>query len=86
VRKGAVSVSPTASELHREARARRGGLFSIVDNTLRVLNSPRRNFPKRESAPDLRFITRSFLESAWRKFQDGYVNESENGLDETPAD
>jgi hypothetical protein len=70
VTNGAVFVSPTASELHHEARAKRGGLFSIVDNTLRVLNSPRRNFATLESVPDLRFITRSFLQRAWREFQD----------------
>ena len=67
VAKGAVFLSPAASGLHREARAKRGGLFSIADNTFRVLNSPRRNFAKLESVPDLRFITRSFLQRAWRE-------------------
>jgi hypothetical protein len=70
VRNGAVFLSPTASGLHHEARAKRAGLFSIVDNTVRVLNSPRRNFAKLECVPDLRFITRSFLQRAWREFQD----------------
>ena len=70
VAKGAVFLSPAAPGLHHQARAKRGGLFSVVDNTLRALNSARQNFPKLKSAPDLRFITRSLLQRAWREFYD----------------
>ena len=57
VRNGAIFVSSAASSLYQRARAKRGGLFSLVDNTFLVLNSSRHRFAIRQSVPDLRFIT-----------------------------
>lgn len=66
VHDGSVTVTPLAKSLHSKIRSMRGDLFSMVDNALKALNSPRANLPFVQDLPDLRFITREFLAETYQ--------------------
>lgn len=65
---GQVFRTSLADSLHRKVRRMRGGMFSIVDNALKVLNSARTSLPVVERAPDLKFLTRRTTSRAHREY------------------
>lgn len=54
-------VTALVSPLHDQVAKKRGGLFSVVDNTLAVLNSPRTKLPTLDIEPDVSFVTEVFI-------------------------
>ena len=64
-----VRVTPLVALMYERIARRRGGLFSVVDNTLAVLNSPRTKLPELDVDPDVSFITEKFVKGEWRRFQ-----------------
>lgn len=51
-----------ADELDLKVEKKRGGLFSVVDNCLSVLNSPRTDLPHVEGTPNLRFLSPTYYD------------------------
>lgn len=54
--------------LHTKIRGMRGGLFSIPDNALKVLNSPRTDLPNIDEIPDVAFITADYVKNAYKSY------------------
>ena len=63
---GRVTVTPLATTLHEKTAAMRGGVFSIVRNALRLLNSPRTRLPAVDTTAGTAFVTEAFMEPAYR--------------------
>ena len=66
---GRVTTTPLATALHEKVAAMRGGAFSIVDNALRVLNSPRTRLPAVGTRADTAFVTETFMERAYERYR-----------------
>jgi hypothetical protein len=54
-----IKTTSLARVLYVRIESMRGGLFLVVDNCLKVLNSPRNHLPYIEVSPDLEFINES---------------------------
>lgn len=63
-----VTSTSLATTLHEKIAGARGGLFSIVENALRVLNSPRTGLPVVPGAPDTAFVTDDFMKEAYDRY------------------
>lgn len=68
VRENGVLALPIAEELLLKIRGMRGGLFSIPNNALKVLNSPKSNLPVIDHAPSVSFITSEFVRRAYKRY------------------
>lgn len=56
-----IKVTKLSETLYNKIEKMRGGLFSVVENCLKVLNSPRTKLPQIENKPNLEFITENYL-------------------------
>jgi hypothetical protein len=66
----------------RNCDVRRGGLFSIVENMTKALNSTAIKHPSVEGTPDLSYFTKRRYDAALKKWQ-RFVNEATNPQPET---
>jgi len=66
---GRVTVTPLATTLHEKIAAMRGGVFSIVRNALRLLNSPGTRLPVVDTTADTAFVTEAFMAPAYRRYR-----------------
>ena len=66
---GRVATTPLATTLHEKVAGQRGGAFSIVDNALGLLNSPRTRLPVVGTTPDTAFVTEAFMERAYERYR-----------------
>jgi hypothetical protein len=66
-----VTTTSRSSKLHNRIRRMRGGLFSMVDNTLKVLNSPTTKLPQLATTPDVSFINSRFIKRAFKEYSAG---------------
>lgn len=69
VRDATVIVTPSATGLHEKIKTMRGGMFTVVDNTLKVLNSPRTKMPPIGPTPDVSFLTNELLKRAYEAYK-----------------
>jgi hypothetical protein len=68
-KEGVIKVPFFIEEMYLKIEKKRGGLFSIVDNSLSVLNSPRTKISiKNENKIDLTFIDDNFVLKHYRKY------------------
>ena len=56
-----INITKLAEIVYAKAKKRRGGLFSVVDNCLSVLNSPRTELADIKVVPELDFIIENHL-------------------------
>jgi len=63
-----VALTPHGAAIYAKGRAKRGGLFSIVDNMLKVLNSPRVKHPQPIQPATFSFITDRALAKAHAEY------------------
>lgn len=59
-----------ATALYAKIAKRRGGLFSVVDNCLAALNSPRIRLPHIDTSPDLDFLTPEYIIDKFKEYQE----------------
>lgn len=68
-KQGVIKVPLFIEEMYLKIEKKRGGLFSVVDNSLSVLNSPRTKLPiKNEDKIDLTFIDNNFVLKHYKKY------------------
>ena len=63
-----VALTPHGTTIYTKGLAKRGGLFSIVDNMLNALNSPRAKHPQPTQPATFSFITQRALTKAHTEY------------------
>jgi hypothetical protein len=59
-----------AETLYSKVDKKRVGLFSLVDNCLGVLNSPRTKLPQLDASPNLEFITPEYMSNKYKEYSE----------------
>lgn len=70
IEKESISSTELAEILYSKVDKKRGGLFSVVNNCLGVLNSPRTKLPQIDVPPDLDFITPEYMSHKYKEYND----------------
>jgi hypothetical protein len=65
-----ITKTELAKTLYSKIDKKRGGLFSLVENCLGVLNSPRTKLPLLDILPDLEFITPEYMSNKYKEYND----------------
>jgi hypothetical protein len=66
------NIGPTeiALGIYAKSEKKRGGLFSVVDNTLSVLNSPKTKLSVlREEPADMAFVNASLIDESYKRYR-----------------
>ncbi|MBL8078324.1 MAG: hypothetical protein JNM55_10220 [Anaerolineales bacterium] len=77
IEKENIKKTELAETLYIKVDKKRGGLFSLVDNCLSVLNSPRTKLPQLDVPPDLEFITPEYMSNKYKEYSEWakpYIN------------
>ena len=61
-------VTTYGCKIFENARNRRGGLFSIAQNTVKALNSPRFHHPYQDEGLDLTFLTEEVFQRSCQEY------------------
>lgn len=67
-----IRVTSHGKAVYDNGRARRGGLFSIVSNMHKALNSPRIKHPIVSTQIDLSFITDESMQEAYQQYRNNF--------------
>ncbi len=68
--KESIKKTDLADLLYSKVAKKRGGLFSVVDNCLTVLNSPRTKLPYINTIPNLEFITPEYMNAKYAEYSE----------------
>ena len=60
-----IFITDHGKSVYENAMTRRGGLFSIVDNTQKALNTPRIKHPELDGEIDLEFVSGDSIDAAY---------------------